>query len=31
MVLNAVTLKGSRAAIIHVHWQRHGDGTLWVH
>jgi hypothetical protein len=31
MMLNAVALKGSRAAIIHMHWQSHSDGALWKH
>jgi hypothetical protein len=30
-MLNAVALERSCAAIIHVHWQRHGDGPLWIH
>ena len=31
MMLNTVTLEGSRAAIIHVHRQGHGDCALWEH
>src|SRR6266487_1185105 len=31
MMLNPVTLESSRAAIIHVHRQGHGDGALWIH
>jgi hypothetical protein len=31
MMLNAVTLEGSCAAIVHMHWQRYGDCALWVH
>jgi len=31
MMLNAVALKSSRAAIIHVDRQGHCDGTLWIH
>src|SRR5205807_97800 len=30
-MLNAITLESSRAAVIHVHRQRHGDGTLRIH
>src|SRR4029077_18540843 len=31
VMLNAVPLERSGAAIIHMHRQRHGDGTLWIH
>src|SRR5262245_21998680 len=31
MMLNAVTLEGSCAAIIHMHRQSHGDGAFWIH
>ena len=30
-MLNAITLESSRAAVIHVHRQRHGDSTLRIH
>ena len=30
-MLHAITLKSFCAAIIHVHWQRHGDGTFRIH
>ena len=29
-MLDAVTLKSSRAPVVHVHRQRHGDGALWI-
>jgi hypothetical protein len=30
-MLNTIALKSSRAAIIHVHRQGHGNGALWIH
>src|SRR5260370_7406117 len=30
-MLNAITLKSSRAAVVHMHRKRDGDGTLGIH
>src|SRR6266481_2685014 len=30
-MLNAITLKSSRAAVVHMHRKRNGDGTLGIH
>src|SRR5437660_11066477 len=30
-ILNAITLKSSRAAVVHMHRKRDGDGTLGIH
>jgi len=30
-MLNTVALESSCAAIVHMHWERHRDGTLWIH
>src|SRR6478609_9650424 len=31
MVLDAITLESFCAAIVHMHWEGHGDGTLGHH
>src|SRR5207245_8600263 len=30
VMLNAITLEGFSAAIVHVHWQRYGDGAFRI-